>query len=76
MFPLQKVAFKLDISASSGSNPESAGEFGMMQDIPFRSVKASYMSLMSDYAPNIWVFYRSKALFETFYAIWRDLSMS
>ena len=23
--PLQKVAFKLDISASSGGNPESAG---------------------------------------------------
>ena len=25
MIPLQKVAFKLDISASSGGNPESAG---------------------------------------------------
>ena len=25
MIPLQKVAFKLDISASSGANPESAG---------------------------------------------------
>ena len=44
MNPLQKVAFKLDISASSGGNPDSAGKFGMMQDIPFRSVKASYMS--------------------------------
>lgn len=31
---------------------------------------------MSDYVPNIWVFYRSKALFETFYATWRDISMS
>ena len=31
---------------------------------------------MSDYVPNIWVFYRSKALLETFYAIWRDISMS
>ena len=25
MTPLQKVAFKLDVSASSGANPESAG---------------------------------------------------
>ena len=25
MIPLQKVAFKLDISASSGGNPEFAG---------------------------------------------------
>ena len=31
---------------------------------------------MSGYVPNIWVFYRFKALFETFYAIWRDISMS
>lgn len=44
MIPLQKVAFKLDISASSGANPESAGLYGVMQDFPFRSVKASYMS--------------------------------
>ena len=33
-------------------------------------------ALMSYYMPNTWAFFGFKALFETFYAIWRDISMS